>query len=101
MTDVLVPFGKEFLAMSREQFQEALQRGADLMPGQDTKTAQNDDQSLWLTVQQLAEETGVSKGFWYEEVRCGRIPSHKFGTSVRVPRSFLAEIEAESIGRKE
>jgi len=97
VADVLVPFGNRWLAMSRETFTEALAAGDQLMPA--TQPAQAEIGPQWLTVQALAKATGVSTRYWYEQIRTGHCPSQHFGTSVRVPRSFLADIETTSIGR--
>ena len=80
-----------WLALTPETFQKGLLEGSELMPERQFTPA---DGEQWLTAQQAAERTGVSKSYWYEAIRVGDCPSRKFGTAVRIPASFLADIEA-------
>ncbi len=93
MTDkVILPLRDgRWLALSPETFQKGLQQGSELMP--ETQNAVVNGEQ-WLTVQQAAERTGVSKSYWYEAIRVGGCPSRKFGTAVRIPASYLADVEA-------
>lgn len=97
MTDrVVIPFGDDWLVMSPDEFQKALQKGIELMP--DTLQTEPVDSPQWLSVKQMAEATGMGTTYWSEEARSGRCPSHKFGRSLRIPTSFLLSLETESTG---
>lgn len=89
---ILIPCGNTWLALTREAYQEALQLGAELVL--DKQAAESRAVPEWLTVEQLAAATNTSKSFWYEECRTGRCPSRRFGSAVRVPASFLTDVEA-------
>lgn len=93
MTDkVILPLmDGRWLALSPETFQKGLQEGSELMP-ETQNVPVNGEQ--WLTVQQVVERTGVSKSYWYEAIRLGDCPSRRFGTAVRIPASYLADVEA-------
>lgn len=93
MTDkvILSLMDGRWLALSLETLQKGLQEGNEMMPERENASANGEQ---WLTVQQVAERTGVSTSHWYEECRTGRCPSRKFGTAVRIPASHLADVEA-------
>ena len=89
---ILIPLldGK-WIALDCADFHKALQQGNELMPERQIVPANGNQ---WLTVQQVAERTGVSRSYWYEAIRVGDCPSRKFGTAVRIPASYLADVEA-------
>ena len=93
MTDkVILPLmDGRWLALDRETFQKGLLEGSELLPERRIETVNGEQ---WLTVQQAVERTGVSKSYWYEAIRVGACPSRKFGTAVRIPASYLADVEA-------
>ena len=95
---VLVPINGEYLALKQEIFEEALERGAELVSRPALSLANHHEK--WLTVDQVAERTGVSRSYWYEACRTGECPSRKFGTAVRIPASFLDDIDSYSSGQQ-
>lgn len=80
-----------WLVLTPETFQKGLQEGSKMMPEQRITTANS---KQWLTVQQATERSGVGKSYWYEAIRVGDCPSRRFGTAVRIPASFLDDVEA-------
>ena len=93
---VLIPFGDEWLVMSPDEFQKALQKGSELMP--DTLQTESVCGPQWLSVKQMAEATNMGSTYWAEEARSGRCPSRRFGTAVRIPASYLRSLECKSTG---
>jgi hypothetical protein len=69
---VLIPFGDQWLALTLEQYQEAIQRGTQLIPSLATTSVQNaDDTPVWLSVPQVARLCNVSETHLYDEIRLG------------------------------
>ena len=92
---IIVPLADgRWLALSREQFSEALGQGARLMPSLDIPEPEDGPQ--WLSAKQMAELTGMSETYWQEEARCGRAPSRRFGRSLRFPVSYLRSLDVRS-----
>ena len=82
MSDILIPFGNEYLALSREQFEEARQRGQEIMPqagGQDV-AIQHDE---ILDSDGMEKRTGIPASWWLENARRGTIPHLRAGKYVR------------------
>jgi excisionase family DNA binding protein len=87
---VLIPFGDQWLALTLEQYQEAIQRGTQLIPSLATTSVQNaDDTPVWLSVPQVARLCNVSETHLYDEIRLGHIHARHFGRSVRIHRDFV------------
>jgi hypothetical protein len=82
MTDVLIPFGVEYLALTPEQFEEARRRGRELMPtaSQPVATAERDE---ILGADGMERCTGVPASWWLEQARRQAIPHLKAGKYVR------------------
>lgn len=82
MNDVLIPFGSEYLALSREQFEEARQRGQEIMPqaGRQDVATQHDE---ILDADGMEKRTGIPATWWLENARRGSIPHLRAGKYVR------------------
>lgn len=46
----------------------------------------------WCTVEEFGAFWGISRGKAYDLVRCGDVPSVRFGRLIRIPRSALAKL---------
>ena len=68
------------------------------MPSTQTPSQINSGLPLLLTVRRAAEVLSISRGQCYELVACGRLPSARVGSSVRVLATglndFLVGLEA-------
>lgn len=79
---VVIPFGNDFIALSPEQFHEALERGRALVPSHaKSDTGQMDDRIV--DAAGAAAITGVPESWFEERARRGDIPHLKFGKYVR------------------
>jgi hypothetical protein len=80
--DVVIPFGNEFLALTREQFEEARRRGRELMPAatQPVTTVKRDE---ILDVEGMEQATGIPASWWAEQARRSAIPHIRAGKYVR------------------
>ena len=96
MADQLIlesPFGT--LAFTPDQVREAVARANDMvlalgLARQDTSTPSKEEQETqWLSIDEVAQRTGLKKSWLYEEVRNNRIPRRHFGRQVRIPSSYL------------
>jgi excisionase family DNA binding protein len=85
---VLVPLANgQWLALSREAFQEALQVGAGVMaPPSPVMTGGTTDERL-VDAAELARVLSLPKSCIYEKARAGAIPCVRTGKSVRFLRS--------------
>ena len=45
----------------------------------------------YLSVNQVAEVTGMSEGYWWKQLRLRAIPHIKLGSAVRIRKSALTE----------
>ena len=79
---VLIPFRDEFIALSPEQFHEALELGRALMPAQAHATPAGDDNRI-VDAAGAAKITDVPETWFLEQARRGEIPHLKFGKYVR------------------
>lgn len=81
-TDILIQFGNEYLALSREQFEEARQRGQEIMrPNQAREHATQED--AILDADGMEARTGIPATWWLEQARRGKVPHLKAGKYVR------------------
>jgi hypothetical protein len=79
---VVIPFGNGFIALSPEQFHEALERGRSLMPTHvKSDTCHADDRIV--DAAGAAAITSVPESWFEERARRGDIPHLKFGKYVR------------------
>ena len=98
MTDhVFIPFNGRVLALDTQTFQDALQRGDELMgtPQQNTPHTAPD----LLTAEQMAEKTNVPASWWLEAAKSGRVPSVRYGKYVRFPASILTVADGLSAAK--
>ena len=82
---VLVPFGNKCLALTRDQFREALERGRELVEGTTaTPSGVNADAPERLhTAHEMEQRTNVKAAWYLEGARRGDIPHHRLGRYVR------------------
>jgi hypothetical protein len=93
--DVLISFGGEFLALSQDQFQEAVKRGRELMPPKPVAAAQQAD--TILDAEGMASVTSVPASWFEEKARQGKIPHIRAGKYVRFClREVLEVLKAQS-----
>ena len=81
MSDVLIPFGSEFLLLSGEQFQEALSRGRMLFPQADRPSEHGDHEVL--DADGMAQATQIPASWFLEQARQKKIPHIRAGKYVR------------------
>ena len=103
MTDQVVinsPFGP--LAFRPDEIREASAKATEMavalgLAAQPTSTpAPVGDSATWLSIEEVAQRTGLKKSWLYEQIRNDAIPFRQFGRQVRVPASYLAEPVRES-----
>ena len=82
MTDILIPFGDDILALSRELFEEALGRGHELMPNR-IRQAPTQTTDEILDADGMEKRTGIPASWWLENARRGTIPHLRAGKYVR------------------
>jgi len=56
---------------------------------------------LLLKVSEAAEALGISRSHCYELIQAGRLPAIHLGTSLRVPKAWLARFIEEETARWE
>jgi excisionase family DNA binding protein len=98
MTDrILIPHGNEWLALSVQDYQEAVELGAALRPG----TVPNKAQTLprLLTADEMAAQTNIPASWWREAAKRGEISSIKLGKYRRFPASLLSETDEVSVAQ--
>jgi len=81
MTDVLIPFGGAFIALSQEQLQEALKLGHELMPPKPVAAAQPTD--TIVDADGIAALTRIPPSWFLEQARQGNIPHYRCPKYVR------------------
>ena len=86
---ILIRHADDWLALSREQYQEAAKHGHALMTSDPPEMSQNDAQPVWLRVAEVARLCSVGETFLYEQIRLERITSRRFGSGVRIHRDFV------------
>lgn len=92
---VLIPFGTSWLAMSAEQFQEALERGRSLVPSPTRIEATRQEADRVLDAEGMQRQTGIPASWFLEQARKGAIPSLHAGKYRRfVVREVLEAIAA-------
>ena len=82
---VLVPLGDRCLALTRDQFREALERGRELVEGtaRAHSGANGDAPERLHTAREMEERTKVKAAWYLEGARQGLIPHHRLGKYVR------------------
>lgn len=95
MTEVLIPFGGEFIALSQDRLQEAVKRGRELVPPMPTAAAQPAD--TILDVDGMAAVTGIPASWFGEQARQGKIPHLRAGKYVRFRLNEVLEVLAVGV----
>lgn len=90
MSDVLIPFGGEYLALSSEQLAEALKRGREIMPPATTTAAAIAPAEI-LDAEGAEARTGIPASWWLEQARRDAIPHIRAGKYVRFELSEALE----------
>jgi hypothetical protein len=78
----LIPFAGEFLALSPEQIEQALQRGRELMPRAAPSPAA-DGRDQVLDAEGMEKATGIPATWFLEQARRGALPHLRAGKYVR------------------
>jgi len=99
MTDrIILPLTDgRWIALSPDDFQQALEQGKRLMP-QERANRQDDEKPQWLPVREVARLCNISETFLYDEIRLKRIRSRQFGRAVRIHRDFVEHQTGDLIG---
>ena len=82
MSDVLIPFGGEHLALTLEQFREARERARTLMP-QTTAPGHTPQADQVLDAEGMETATGIPASWFMEQARRGTVPHLRAGKYVR------------------
>lgn len=78
---VLVPFGSEFLALTREQFEQARRAGQELMPSRIPAVTAN--MPTLLDADGMEAQTAIKATWWLEQARLALVPHVKAGKYIR------------------
>ncbi len=82
MSDVLIPFGGEFLLLSQEQFQEALAHGREFVPQTTAQPGYRYDDMI-LDANGMAQATRIPASWFLEQARKNALPHLRAGKYVR------------------
>ncbi len=95
---VLIPLPDgRWLAFTPNELGEASARGCEmavalgLTPQPISTPPSLGEQTSWLSVDEVAQRSGLKKSWIYQEIRANNIPHRRFGKQVRIPASYLAE----------
>lgn len=94
------PFGP--LAFTPDELAEAVNRANEvvlavrLASGSTPTPSKDGQETSWLSVDEVAQRSGLKKSWIYEQVRSDNIPHRHFGKQVRIPASYLAEPDTRS-----
>ena len=90
MTDkIILPLADgRWLALSPNDFQQALNQGGKLIP-QEQANRQDDEKPQWLPVREVARLCNISETFLYDEIRLKHIRARPFGRAKRIHRDFV------------
>ena len=78
---VLIPFAGQLLALAPDQFQEALERGRQILPAHPAPSAPESDRIV--DAEGASALTGVPATWFESQARCGAIPHLRFGKYLR------------------
>jgi len=93
---VLVPFGGELLAFTRDQFEEARRRGQELSPAEvGQPTAQKTE---ILDAAEMEKRTSIPASWWLEQARKKAAPHIRAGKYVRFDLNKI--LDALTIGSR-
>ncbi|MGH8355302.1 MAG: helix-turn-helix domain-containing protein [Pseudomonas sp.] len=91
MSDVFIEFAGRVLALTYEEFQQAAERGARLLPAKpDGAIGAAPDSEPLLTADQASELAQVPKQWLLAAAREGNVPHYRLGKYVRFRLSELA-----------
>ena len=100
---VLIPLPDgRWLALSPTELCEASARANDmtvalgLAPQPTLAPSKEGQETSWLSVDEIAQRSGLKKSWLYQEIRNDRLPYKRFGRQVRIPSSYLTEPDKES-----
>lgn len=82
MSEVLIPFGGEYLALTLEQFREAQDRARALVPT-GTTPADTHQADQVLDAEGMEKVTGIPASWFMEQARRGTVPHLRAGKYVR------------------
>ena len=82
MTDILIPFGDAWLALTLDQYQAALTRGREIVPVTENVPGVPTAEEI-LTAEGMEERTGIPASWWLETARKGEVPHLRAGKYVR------------------
>jgi hypothetical protein len=78
---VLIPFAGQVLALAPDQFQEALDRGRQIVPAHPAPPSLESDRIV--DAEGASALTGVPATWFESQARCGTIPHLRFGKYLR------------------
>ena len=94
---VLIPFGSEYLALTRGEFEQARARGRELVGKPATHESAPPPDEV-LTAEQMSERTNIPASWFYEASRQGKIPCIKAGKYTRFRlNETLDALKCESV----
>lgn len=79
---IVVPVNGLWLALPKQQFLEAIARGAEISEVHQSRPVESEAEVL-LTAEGMASVTGVPASWFSEQARRGKVPSIPFGKYVR------------------
>ena len=85
------------VAFTRDELAEAVNRANEVVQavrsasGPTPTPSKDGQETSWLSVDEVAQRSGLKKSWIYEQVRSDNIPHRHFGKQVRIPQSYLAE----------
>lgn len=82
MSEVLIPFGGEYLALTTEQLEAARQRGREIMRPAATHVPHSQPDPI-IDADGMEKRTGIPATWWLENARRGSIPHLRAGKYVR------------------
>lgn len=85
---LLIPFGTEFIALSQEIFNKALERGRRIMQ---VGPSQQPEVERLLDSDEAAKLTAIPSSWFLEAARQGRIPHIRAGKYVRIRMSDIIQ----------
>ena len=82
MSDMLIPFGGAWLALTHEQYRAALTRGRELVPAAIAEQGALVVEEI-LDAEGMQGRTNIPASWWLEQARKGEIPHLRAGKYVR------------------
>ena len=82
MSNVLIPFGREYIALTRDEFDQALDLGRKLMPSAEA-VPHAAGRSEVLDAESMEQRTRIPASWWLEQARRDAVPHIRAGKYVR------------------